>query len=167
MSAPNTQFNFSKMTEPDAREILTWHYEPPYDVYDPSGRDLKRNVQTLTEPANLYLAVRDRDGDLIAYYCFGNEAQVPGGDYGENALDIAGSARPDLLGSGLGEMFVRVAMDFGNMFFHPEKYRATIAAFNTKALHICEKAGFVWKQQFSREDGNEFVVLVREAEKEG
>src|SRR5580765_2354470 len=167
MSAPNTKFTFSKMTEPDAREILAWRYEEPYDFYDPSGDDLEKDVQTLIEPTNLYLAVRDGHGGLIAYYCFGGEAQVPGGEYAENALDIGGCARPDLLGSGLGEMFVRVAMDFGNMFFHPEKYRATIASFNTRALHMCEKAGFVWTQQFTREDGTEFVVLVKEAEKDG
>jgi RimJ/RimL family protein N-acetyltransferase len=71
------------------------------------------------------------------------------------------------MGTGIGEMFIRVAIDFGKMFFNPERYRATIAAFNTRALHLCEKAGFVWSQQFTRDDGTEFVVLVKEAEKEG
>ena len=155
------------MTEPDARDILAWRYDEPYDFYNPKTDELEKDIQTFIEPTNLYLAVRDADGDLIAYYCFGGEAQVLGGDYSENALDVGGGARPDMLGSGLGEMFVRVAMDFGNLFFHPEKFRATIAAFNTRALRMCEKAGFVWTQQFSREDGTEFVVLVKEAEKEG
>jgi RimJ/RimL family protein N-acetyltransferase len=67
----------------------------------------------------------------------------------------------------MGEMFVRVAMDFGKMFFNPEKYRATVAAFNTRALRMCEKAGFVWAEKFTREDGVEFVVLIKDAEKEG
>lgn len=155
------------MTEPDAIEILSWRYEAPYDFYDPSGDELEKDLATLVEPTNLYLAVRDRGSELIGYYCFGEEAQVAGGDYSGNALDIGGSSRPDLLGTGMGEMFIRVATDFGKMFFHPEKYRATVAAFNTRALHMCEKAGFVWEQQFTREDGTEFVVLVKDVEKEG
>jgi len=161
----NTKFTFSKMTEPDALDILEWRYEAPYDFYDPQGAELCKDLQTLVEPTNLYLAVRGREGDLIGYYCFGEEAQVSGGDYSENALDIAGSSRPDLLGTGLGMMFIRVATDFGEMFFHPDRFRATIAAFNTRALHMCEKAGFVWTQQFTRDDGTAFVVLVKEAEK--
>ena len=163
----NTKFTFSKMTEPDALAILEWRYEAPYDFYDPKGDELAKDLQTLVEPTNLYLAVRDREGELIGYYCFGGEAQVPGGDYAEDALDIGGSTRPDLLGTGMGRMFVRVATDFGDMFFHPKKFRATIAAFNTRALHMCEKAGFVWTQQFTRDDGTEFVVLVKEVENEG
>jgi RimJ/RimL family protein N-acetyltransferase len=155
------------MTEPDAREILTWRYDEPYDFYNPADEESGKDVDTLIEPTNLYLAVRNGEGDLIGYYCFGGEAQVPGGDYTESALDIGGGSRPDLLGTGMGEMFVRVAMDFGKMFFNPEKYRATIAAFNTRALHMCEKAGFAWTQQFMRADGTEFVVLVKDAEKEG
>ena len=155
------------MTEPDALEILEWRYEAPYDFYDQAEAALNKDVETLIEPTNLYLAVRDGEGELIGYYCFGGEAQVPGGDYSEDALDIGGASRPDLLGTGMGEMFVRVAVDFGKMFFNPEKYRATIAAFNTRALHICEKAGFEWTQQFTREDGTEFVVVVKEAEREG
>jgi len=163
----NPKFTFSKMTEPDAREILTWRYDEPYDFYDPTDIDVDKDIEAMVEPTNLYLAVRDGDGQLIGYYCFGGEAQVSGGDYSENALDIGGGSRPDRLGTGSGEMFVRVAMDFGKMFFNPEKFRATVAAFNTRALRMCEKAGFVWSQRFTRADGTEFVVLVREAEKEG
>lgn len=162
----NPKFTLSKMTEEDAREILSWRYDEPYDFYDPKD-DLETGVQTLVEPTNLYLGVRDRDGELVAYYCFGGEAQVPGGDYTENALDISGGARPDKLGTGYGPMFVRVAMDFGQMFFSPEKYRATIAAFNTRALRMCENAGFVRSNEFIGPDGTEFVVLIKEAEPEG
>lgn len=162
----NPKFTFSKMTEPDARDILLWRYEEPYDFYNADGGDLENDIQSLIEPTNLYLAVRNHRDDLVAYYCFSAEAQVEGGDYSENALDIGGGARPDMLGTGFGTMFIRVAMDFGEMFFHPEKFRATIATFNTRALRMCEKVGFVRTQQFSRDDGTEFVVLVKEAEKE-
>jgi len=162
----NSKFTFSKMTDADAIEILSWRYEAPYDFYDPAGAELKKDVATLVEPTNLYLAVRDGDEELIGYYCFGEEAQVAGGDYSENALDIGGNSRPDLLGTGVGMMFIYVATDFGKMFFDPEKYRTTLPAFNARALHMCERAGFIREQQFTREDGTGFIILVKDAEKE-
>jgi len=162
----NSKFTFSKMTEPDAIAILSWRYEAPYDFYDPAGPELKKDVATLVEPTNLYLALRDGNEELIGYYCFGEEAQVADGDYPKNALDIGGNSRPDLLGTGLGVMFVHVATDFGKMVFKAEKFRTTVAAFNTRALHMCERAGFIRERQFTRDDGTEFIVLVKDAEKE-
>jgi RimJ/RimL family protein N-acetyltransferase len=152
------------MSEADALEILAWHYDAPYDFYDPSGDEMRKDIAALVEPTNFYLAVRDGNEELIGYYCFGEEAQVIGGDYSENALDIFGTSRPDILGTGIGEMFVRVATDFGQMFFTPDKLRATIAAFNTRALRMCEKAGFTETSSFTREDGTKFVILIKDAD---
>lgn len=154
------------MTEPDARDILSWRYDEPYDFYNPSDADLEKDVQDLIEPTNFYLAVRDGEDALVAYYCFGDEARVSGGDYADDALDISGGSRPDLLGTGMGEMFVRVAMDFGKMFFNPQKFRATLPAFNTRALRMCEKAGFESIGNFTRADGVDFVVLTKTVESE-
>jgi RimJ/RimL family protein N-acetyltransferase len=162
----NPKFTLSKMTEEDARSILSWRYDAPYDFYDAKDGDLEKDVETLVEPTNFYVGVRDRDDDLVAYYCFGGRAQVPGGDYTENAVDIGGGARPDMLGTGFGEMFVRVAMDFGQILFSAEKYRATIAGFNTRALRMCEKAGFIRSNEFIGQDGTEFVVLIRLVDRE-
>lgn len=162
----NTKFTFSKMTEPDAREVLTWRYDEPYDFYDRDPHFLERDLTALVEPTNLYLSVRDGDGELVAYYCFGSEAQIEGGDYIETALDVTGQARPNMLASGFGEMFVRVATDFGTMFFHPERFRATVPAFNTRAIRMCEKAGFTSVGKFTSSDGVDFVVLTKAAEHE-
>jgi RimJ/RimL family protein N-acetyltransferase len=163
----SANYSFNKMTDADAREILSWRYEPPYDFYDPLDEDLERDVAVLVEPTNLYLSVRNAEGDLIGYYCFGSQAHVEGGDYSEDALDIGGSVRPDLTGTGMGKMFVRVALDFAGIFFHPKKFRATVATFNTRALRTCENAGFVWTQKFRRPDGVEFAVLEKTAANEG
>ncbi|HKX84862.1 MAG TPA: GNAT family protein [Pyrinomonadaceae bacterium] len=156
----NTKFTFSKMTDEDAREVLGWKYTAPFDVYN---RDLE-DVGRLVEPTNLYLTVRDGDGAIVAYYCFGGQAQIAGGDYNEIALDIAGQARPDLLGSGFGEMFVRVAVDFGKMFFNPQKFRTTVPISNKRALKVCERAGFVIAGIFVSDEGNEFCILTKAVE---
>ena len=53
-------------------------------------------------PKNGYLAVRDSEGALVGFCCFGFEGQVPGGDYSVDALDVGIGMRPELTGQGLG-----------------------------------------------------------------
>lgn len=149
------------MTEPDAREILSWRYQAPYDFYDPDEADFERDLTTMLEPTNLYLAVSDEADVLIGYYCYGREAQVAGGDYSEEIWDIGGSARPDLVGTGIGRSFIGMALNFAQAFFRAEKVRATVAAFNTRALKACDSAGFVRTQEFKRDDGVDFIVLTK------
>jgi ribosomal-protein-alanine N-acetyltransferase len=159
----NPKYSFSKMTEPDAREVLAWRYEAPYDFYDAKDEELETDVQVLLSPMNNYMSVRDVDGALVGFYCFGSDAQVPGGEYEDEALDIGCSARPDLLGSGLGASFIAMAIDLLWLFFPGQKtVRTTVAAFNDRAMHVCESAGFVKTQDFTHENGVEFTVWVKE-----
>jgi [ribosomal protein S18]-alanine N-acetyltransferase len=158
----NLTYSFEKMTEPQAREILSWRYEAPYDFYDPDEADFEDDLADMLEPANLYLAVSDENDALIGYYCFGREAQVAGGDYSEEVWDVGAGARPDLVGTGIGRSFIGMALNFAQAFFRAEKVRATVAAFNGRALKACEGAGFVRSQEFTRDDGVKFIVLLRD-----
>lgn len=82
-------YSFEQMNDEQAQEIAAWRYEPPYDFYDMPGdpEDLKK----LLDPErrrNYYAAVSD--GELTGVFCFGSEAQVPGGDYADDsAIDMA------------------------------------------------------------------------------
>ena len=101
-------------------------------------------------------------GRFVGYYCFGSDAQISGGDYSENALDIGCHARPDLLGTGLGASFIAMAIDLLWLFFPgQEQVRTTVAAFNARALQVCETAGFVQTQEFTHENGVEFTVWTK------
>lgn len=83
-------YSFEQMNDEQAQEIAAWRYEPPYDFYDMPGdpEDLKK----LLDPErrrNYYAAVSD-GGELTGVFCFGSEAQVPGGDYADDsAIDMA------------------------------------------------------------------------------
>jgi RimJ/RimL family protein N-acetyltransferase len=155
---------FSPMDEISARAILAWRYDEPYAFYNPNPAELGKDVRTLTDPANLYYASSDEDSALVAYYCFGREAQVMGGDYSADALDIGGGVRPDLTGQGFGSTVIAAGLDFGRDAFTPRAFRVTVASFNRRALRLCEKMGFFPSQKFRREqDGVEFIVLIREA----
>jgi len=157
------KFSFTRMTEEDAREILGWKYEEPYDYYNSDPSELEADVQKLIDPQNIYFALRDEDGYLIGYYCFGSEARVEGGDYTENAVDIAGGVRPDMAGTGMGATFIQVGMDFAALIPPGGKFRITLASFNKRALNMCENADFRTVQTFRGPEGREFVILTKEA----
>ena len=155
---------FSQMDEAKARAILAWHYEEPYSFYNPNPAELEKDLQVLTDPDNQYYALSDENGALVAYYCFGREAQVIDGDYSDEALDIGGGVRPYLTGCGFGSTFMHAGLNFGQDKFAPRTFRITVAAFNHRALRLCEKMGFLAVQRFRREqDGREFIVLTRGA----
>lgn len=115
----------------------------------------------LNGPSDFY-AARDHDGLLIAFRCFGPDAQVPGGRYDASALDTGGGLRPDLTGRGLGAEIMRAGLDFGLEVYHTPAFRVTVAAFNQRALKTCEKVGYRRVSTFfSAPNGTDFVILVR------
>jgi ribosomal-protein-alanine N-acetyltransferase len=159
-----TLLRFAPMDETAARAIVTWHYEVPYDVYNLGLEDEGQVINCFVDPANAYYAMLYLGGSLVAYCCFGAEGQVPGGDYGDPALDVGLGVRPDLTGQGLGGTFVAAVLHFARQELAPAQFRVTVAAFNERALKVWKKAGFRPVQRFERTyDGMTFVVLTRAA----
>jgi RimJ/RimL family protein N-acetyltransferase len=147
-----------------AREIVAWHYEAPYDIYDLGLEDEEQVVNCFLDPENAYHAIFDQTGSLAAYCCFGAEGQVPGGHYSDPALDVGLGVRPDLTGQGLGSAFVCAVLRFAQRELAPAAFRVTVAEFNERAVRVWKKAGFGPVQRFGRTfDGMPFVVLTREA----
>ena len=154
---------FHQMDETSARTIQSWRYKPPYAIYNPGSDDVENDIQRFMDPGSPYYGMADEQGELVAYCCFGMEAQVPGGDYRSEALDIGLGVRPDLTGQGQGLAYVNGVLDFARATFAPCSYRVTIAEFNERARRVWEKAEFQFVARFQRErDGRSFVVLARE-----
>ncbi len=152
------------MDEASARAILEWRYDAPYDVYNEAFDSIEAGVEFLTDSRNRYYALVNECGEPVAFCCFGLDAQVPGGDYGAEALDVGLGVRPDLTGHGHGREFVNAVLGFAQQEFVFSAFRVTVAAFNERALRVWEKAGFRRQQTFAREpDGMSFVVLTRAA----
>ena len=90
---------FRPVSRSDVAEIVTWRYEPPYDVYD---------IDLPADEALVYLSgpdirchgILDDEGSLVGYCTFGPDARVPGGDYSKPAVDLGAAIRPDLTGVG-------------------------------------------------------------------
>jgi ribosomal-protein-alanine N-acetyltransferase len=98
MSKIGKAITFNPMDEASARLIPEWRYDAPYDIYNVAPGDVEKEMQLLLDPQNAYHTITDEHGDLVAYCCFGLDAQVPGGDYSAAALDIGLGVRPDLTG---------------------------------------------------------------------
>lgn len=157
------QFAFLPMTDGYAREIVAWRYPAEYDLYNTDPMHVSEDVRALTDPANAYYAVWDEEFGLFGFCCFGKDAQVPGGDYGADALDVGLGMRPDLAGQGKGTAFLQAILEFADAEMGPRGYRATIAANNARSRRVFEKAGFALEQSFHSRSlpPIEFVVMVK------
>ena len=78
----------TSMTEEFAREIVGWRYPGQYELYNSAPSDVEEDVQALLKAENAYYAVWSDEYGLFGFCCYGPEAQAPGGDYSEAALDV-------------------------------------------------------------------------------
>jgi GNAT superfamily N-acetyltransferase len=151
------------MDEGSARVVLSWRYDAPYDVYNCDPETVEEAALFLADPANDYYTMSDEDGQLVGFCVFGLDAQVPGGECGDSALDIGLGIRPDLTGRGQGSRYVTSVLDFARSLCAPQTYRVTVAEFNKRALRVWQKAGFRPIQTFAAQgSGRVFVVLMIE-----
>lgn len=144
-----------------ALAITRWQYPPPYSVYG-LGDDPLATALFLCDIENGYYQLRDADGALVAFCCFGADAQVPGGDYRAPALDLGIGVRPDLTGRGEGMRYLGAVLAFADEHFHPPALRLTVAAFNQRAYRLYHRAGFRAIQRFrSTYSEQEYIVMLR------
>ena len=157
-------FQFCPFNEDHAREMLSWRYPPPYEIYNAPAPESRTAIEHLLQSEIPYVTVLDEHGEMIAFRCFGREAQVPDGDYSEPALDLGGGLRPDLTGKGLGRHVIAAAMNYGFLRFSPSYFRSTVASFNLRAKKTCEQLGYRLVRTFTRlSDGLPFEIMMQEA----
>ncbi len=149
--------------EKAAREFLSWKYPSPYDIYNALPEFYDEDLRYQTDPMNNIYGMYSQDNELIGYCSYGFDAQVPGGDYSEDALDIGLMVKPELTDMKLGSHFVCEVIRNGIEKYHPVKLRVTIAQFNKRALRVWEKIGFKPVQVFKRiNDEMKFIIMTRD-----
>ena len=149
-----------KMTRELAMDILNWHYDPPYDLYNNQV-----TADAIYELMNEgYTAVKDETGTLIGFYCSGQSAQVPAGRmlgaYTEPAIDIGIGMHPELTGKGNGYLFFSFVLNELTALDSHSIFRLTVAGFNKRAIKLYEKMGFREKYHF-KTDINEFIIMLK------
>jgi len=159
------EYQFAPMTEAEACAVLHWRYPAVDILYSPDPSRFEEDLAALLRPDYHYHAAHNPAGDLVGFCCFGEDAQVPGGDYGLPALDVGLGLHPDLIGTGLSHSFLAAIIAFGAKKFAPEFFRATVAAINRRSLRLFERAGFYIVQSFLSGEVRPhcFYVLLRAA----
>ena len=148
------------MGENYAREILSWRYSPPYDLYNQEVS--AAGVEELLTQS--YKAIVDQEGHLIGFYCTGQAAQVPKGHefnmYQEACLDIGLGMKPELTGKRFGRGFLAFILKE----FEADSLRLTVAKFNQRAIRLYEVFEFKQAGIFAKGD-IEFIIMIRMVKK--
>ncbi|MBS8264307.1 GNAT family N-acetyltransferase [Mesobacillus boroniphilus] len=148
------------MTRELAAEILSWKYDPPYDLYN--NEVTESSINELVHEG--YLAVEDETGALIGFYCNGHSAQVPTGRelgaYTEGAIDVGVGMHPELTGKGNGYVFFSFVLNELETLNSHSIFRLTVANFNKRAIKLYENLGFKKTYEF-KTDTNEFIIMLK------
>ncbi len=131
--APRPPYAIGKMSIEDGLDIATWQSPGPWAVQD---------ALQSPRPDEGYWAVRDADGTLIGYCCFGEAARVPGEEGSAKILDVALGLRPDLTGRGLSRDFARAVVDHARQIAEGRTLRAAVADWNKLGRRTAEAVGF-------------------------
>jgi [ribosomal protein S18]-alanine N-acetyltransferase len=161
-------FVFQPATAVAIQQFVRWQYAPPYDLYnmvvDPTdAAEIAAMVAYFLDPAICCQVITWEAGELVALCTFGEDGQVPGGDYLAGALDIGLGLRPDLTGQGLGRGLVTAVIQFALDTYQPPALRVTIAAFNSRARRVWQQNGFKVVGAFRATVGEKrpFLILHR------
>jgi len=158
------EITFKPLDEAGVREIFTWKYPPPYDIYNLPEEKVDQKLSFFLDPSNSYHGLWDSSGRLAAFCVFGADARVPGGDYSRDVLDIGFGLRPVLTGQGKSRLYLKAVLRCAAARWEPAVFRVTIAGFNQRARRAWEKLGFQTVETFLRErDQKPFVVMIASA----
>lgn len=152
------------LTDVQIRDFIRWQYDGPYAMYSMPEDEEEESRAFFSDSANGYFAIVDETDLLLGFCNFGKDAQVPGGDYSADAIDVGMGMRPHLTGQGQGGDYAQAVFDFAQKQYPGSAFRATIAEFNERAQRVCLKHGFTVVDRFERtSDKRPFLILVREA----
>ncbi|MBE9168221.1 hypothetical protein IQ238_12085 [Pleurocapsales cyanobacterium LEGE 06147] len=76
------------LNECNAWEMARWSYDAPYDFYNLSPSEIEQNVHYFLEPRNNFYGIFEGRRKFVGYCSFGQDGQVPWGDYDLQGLDI-------------------------------------------------------------------------------
>lgn len=132
------------LTETDARNICSWHYPPPYDVYDYADWDtVVRNEWDLSLPEKRsaeYISFRIIDG-LVA---FGRLTST------QEYVLIGVGLRPDFCGIGLGKRVMASLTALAQDRYPHQIPALEVRTFNIRAIRCYEACGFRKVKQYVR-----------------
>ncbi len=152
--------HIEKMTENNARHILEWQYEEPYEFYNNEATD--EALQEMLDGS--YYVLLNEQNENVGFFCIGKNAQVPIGHqfgvYVDDFVDMGLGMHPSLVGKGYGTEFCTYIIQFFKTKYEGIPIRLTVATFNKRAIHLYEKLGFISVAEFPSHK-TEFRIMIR------
>ena len=145
-------------TVDEARAVVAWAYEPPFDLYDLSGDDAVALLIHRDERGHGYYPVLDGDV-VVGSVCFGAEARVRGQVEQAGTCDLGAGIDPSRLSEGVATAVLPTAVRFAVERFGAVRVRTAVATFNDRSLRLCTSAGFRRVREFDGPAGRRLVVL--------
>lgn len=137
------------ITRPEAKQILSWRYDAPYDFYDPpEPEDIESLLDKFMLPENCFHGVRDDTNRFVGFCSFGLDGQVLGGDYDDGPLDLGLGMKPQETNLGRGRLFFRSIVDFAIQHYGANALRLSVAKFNDRAIRVYQSLGFKTTGEF-------------------
>jgi RimJ/RimL family protein N-acetyltransferase len=150
------------LTPEEARAVVAWSYDPPFDMYDLSGDEAVALLTARDDGGEGYYPVLDGD-QVVGFVCFGAEARVRGQQEEAGTCDLGAGLDPGRLSQGVATGLLPVAVRFAHDRFGATRVRAAVAAFNERSLRLCTSAGFRRVREFEGPESRRFVELVLDA----
>ncbi len=155
------RFRFRPLRWRDALTVSGWHYDGAYAFYDMSllvllGVVAVQGVLRSVRQLEFYGVHEERGGreQLIGVFSFLRHG---------SAIEIGLGLRPDLTGHGIGLPFVLAGLDYARAHFAPKRFQLIVAAFNTRAIRVYERAGFAPVRNFTDyHRGRPYAAIVME-----
>jgi ribosomal-protein-alanine N-acetyltransferase len=142
-------YRIQTLTGEEARQILNWRYQPPYDFYNPPKNDPdKLLIKEFLNPGHGFHGVRDDQNRFVGFCSFGLDGRLLGGQYDEDAMDIGLGMKPRLTSQGKGGDFFHAIVEHATDVLRADQLRLTVADFNIRAIKIYTRFGFKVKYQF-------------------
>ncbi|MCS7464848.1 GNAT family N-acetyltransferase [Paenibacillus doosanensis] len=133
------------LTEKHCRDICTWRYPVPYDIYNwPSWEEMLKKQEEFADPQlreEQYRAVLDTDGELVGFAQFFPMVGV---------TRLGLGMRPELCGQGYGAEFVRAIAAEAARRAPADEIDLEVLIWNIRAYRVYEKAGFVHTDTYER-----------------
>lgn len=131
-----TDLVIGPMSTRDAEVMSNWHYEGRWSVYDLDGR--------IPAVIDAYRSVRacSGDGDLIGFYCTGEEARVLGVGDVDGTVDLGWGMNPAWVGQRHGQSFGVAVLQEVRQLHDGNSIRAFVQSWNQRSIRVLNRLGF-------------------------
>lgn len=145
-------FHAVPMTAAHAKDICTWHYKAPYNIYGwLSWEQMEALGIEFGDPRirrEQYVSIMNQNDELCGF------AQLFPLDGEVRTVRLGLGMRPDLCGQGTGHLFVSAIIEEARKRYPRREIDLEVLTWNQRAIRAYRKAGFTITDAYERRTPN-------------